>query len=378
MTAILTRAAFVVGAKDFASAVGWAAKRVPSRPAVPTLGGILLEVAQGALTVSGFDYDASASAHLPVEGASDGRVLVSGRLLAALVGTFPDRPIEAVAGDKLLTLTCGRAQVALPLMPVEDYPDLPHLPTAIGEVDGNVLARSVKLVGSSCDFNKEKGAEAFTGISLRFDTHVISVDATNRHRGGWEDIPWQISDYTAVGASALPLGSHLTDAVADLAGDDETVTIGLADGLLSLATASRSVVLRLLAVPFVQFRNRIPAPSPTPVAVDVAELKMAADRVRLGAVTAVPHAQLAFGPDELIVRGTTEDAVVAGGVPIEYEGQPVTHVISVRYLLGALAAVGTATARLSIDSGKPVIVFEAPGGTYRHFVILTNPKMVGA
>ena len=42
-------------------AVTWAARSLPVRSAVPVLGGLLLDVGEGRLRISGFDYEASAS-----------------------------------------------------------------------------------------------------------------------------------------------------------------------------------------------------------------------------------------------------------------------------------------------------------------------------
>ena len=46
---------FRVERDALADAVAWTAKSLPSRPSVPVLAGVLMRVAEGALTVSGFD-----------------------------------------------------------------------------------------------------------------------------------------------------------------------------------------------------------------------------------------------------------------------------------------------------------------------------------
>ena len=51
----------------FADAVAWTARSLPTRPTVPVLAGLLLEVREHVLTVSGFDYEVSARVALDVE-----------------------------------------------------------------------------------------------------------------------------------------------------------------------------------------------------------------------------------------------------------------------------------------------------------------------
>ena len=53
---------FRVARDDLADAVAWVAKSLPTRPPVPVLGGILLEVRGSTLTVAGFDYEVSTRA----------------------------------------------------------------------------------------------------------------------------------------------------------------------------------------------------------------------------------------------------------------------------------------------------------------------------
>ena len=68
--------------EDFADAVAWVARSLPSRPTIPVLAGLLLTGSDEGLTISGFDYEISAEVRVPAEIASPGSVLVSGRLLS--------------------------------------------------------------------------------------------------------------------------------------------------------------------------------------------------------------------------------------------------------------------------------------------------------
>ena len=75
---------FRVARDDLADAVAWVAKSLPTRPPVPVLGGILLEVQGSTLTVAGFDYEVSTRATLSVD----------------TLETFPDADDAADAPDR--------------------------------------------------------------------------------------------------------------------------------------------------------------------------------------------------------------------------------------------------------------------------------------
>ena len=50
--------------EDFADAVAWVARNLPTRPTVPVLAGVLLTGSDEGLTISGFDYEVSARSRL--------------------------------------------------------------------------------------------------------------------------------------------------------------------------------------------------------------------------------------------------------------------------------------------------------------------------
>ena len=75
--------------EDFAEAVAWVARNLPSRPPQPVLAGVLLTGTEDGLTISVFDYEVSAEVLVPAEIASPGSVLVSGRLLSDITRALP-------------------------------------------------------------------------------------------------------------------------------------------------------------------------------------------------------------------------------------------------------------------------------------------------
>jgi len=107
-----------------ADAVAWVARSLPSRPPVPVLGGVLLDAgadgAPDALTVSGFDYEVSATVGVPATIADGGRLLVPGRLLGVEPFSMPaERGLwrgrtKGAAGNRRLDSEgcCGRSSSA--------------------------------------------------------------------------------------------------------------------------------------------------------------------------------------------------------------------------------------------------------------------------
>ena len=102
-----------------AEAVAWTARSLPARPPVPVLAGLLVEASGDRLTLSSFDYEVSARTTIDATVEEAGTALVSGRLLAEITRSLPDRPVTlSTEGTKVL-LVCGSSRFSLPTLPVE-------------------------------------------------------------------------------------------------------------------------------------------------------------------------------------------------------------------------------------------------------------------
>ena len=69
---------------DFAEAVAWAARTLPSRPTDPVLAGVRITARTGVVTIAAFDGEVSGEVEISGDVASPGAVLVSGRLVSEI------------------------------------------------------------------------------------------------------------------------------------------------------------------------------------------------------------------------------------------------------------------------------------------------------
>jgi len=151
----LTDLKFRLVRDDFADAVAWVARNLPTRPTVPVLAGVLLTGSDDGLTVSGFDYEVSAEVRLAAEIASPGTALVSGRLLSDITKALPNKPVDVQVEGTRVSLACGSAKFSLPTMAVEDYPTLPTLPEETGALPSDVFAEAIGQVAEFSRFRRK-------------------------------------------------------------------------------------------------------------------------------------------------------------------------------------------------------------------------------
>ncbi|MCB0946108.1 MAG: DNA polymerase III subunit beta, partial [Mycobacterium sp.] len=177
--------------EDFAEAVAWVARSLPSRPTIPVLAGLLLTGSEDGLTISGFDYEISAEVQVPAEIASPGSVLVSGRLLSDITRSLPAKPVDVTVEGRRVSLTCGSARFSLPTLAVEDYPTLPTLPEETGVISADLFAEAIGQVAVAA--GKDDTLPMLTGIRVEISGDTVVLAATDRFRLAVRELTWSTS-----------------------------------------------------------------------------------------------------------------------------------------------------------------------------------------
>ena len=359
---------FRVARDDLADAVAWVAKSLPTRPPVPVLGGILLEVVGSTLTVSGFDYEVSTRAEVSVDSLSGldspdddpvtERVLVSGRLLAEITRALPAKPVDVAVDGARVSIVGGSARFTLPTMPVEDYPPLPELPESSGTVDAGAFAEAVAQTAIAA--GRDDTLPMLTGVRVEIEGDRLTLAATDRFRLAVRELSWK-PEQADVSLAVLVPARTLADAAKTLGGASE-VTVALGDGLLGLRAGSRRTTVRLLDVEFVKYRSLLPTSHTTTVDVPVAELGDSIKRVAL--VTDRGHhlrMQVTDGTLTLTAGGDDEGRAEES-LPVEADGAELLIAFNPGYLLDGLGVVHAPTVRLAFTTpSRPALMLPVPG-----------------
>lgn len=397
---------FRIDRDAFADAVAWAARGLPSRPAVPVLAGLVLEAAvaePGAgtpdvLTVSGFDYETSTRVGIPAEIAEPGRVLVLGRLLADISKSLPAHPLDISTDDHRLSLRCGPARFNLTLLPLEDYPEMPSPPAVSGSVSADAFATAVAQVAVAA--GKDDMLPVLTGVHLEVDGDRLRMLATDRYRLAVRDLAWSPVDAGMTGTALIP-ARVLADAARAMA-HGGTVAIclpgpgaaGSAAGSAGVASgggaaagsglvgllggtpeAPRTTTTRLLDGEYPKVMSLFPAESPISATLSTPGLLESARRVALVADRNAPI-RLSFGDGAVTLdAGTGEEATASEVLEATTEGDAIEVGFFPGYLLDGLAQLGAPVARFAFTHPAKAVVLTgvagdgSPDADYRYLVM---------
>ncbi len=345
-------------------AVAWAARSLPVRPSVPVLAGLLIETDDSGdgLVLSTFDYETSARASIPASVQDEGKALVSGRLLADICRSLPNKPVHMAIDGAKVVLTCGQAKFTLQTMPVDEYPTLPTMPESTGTVSSDLFAQAVAQAVTAAGLDDM--LPVLTGVRIEIVGSDISLLATDRFRLSLRELEWSPGS-TDAEANALVPARVLADTAKSLT-SGSTVTIALSgtgsgEGIIGfegeVAGGFRRTTTRLLDGEFPRVRTLFPAEHKTTARVERAALIEAVKRVSLVAErnTAV---QLMFDDNGLTLdAGHGDEAVATERIDAQVKGDPITTGFNPQFLLDGLTALEQPVVELAFTlPAKPAVI----------------------
>lgn len=341
---------------EFADAVVWAQRTVGDRATLPALSGIRLEVTTDRLVLASSNLEIDSVLSIPVQGERDGVALVPGKLLVDVVRSLPAAAVSAEVTGDVLSLTCGRAQFALRLMPVEDFPALkqPSSDATVAVCKAEEFARMVAQVARAA--SGDDARPVLTGVSLEATANSLTASATDSYRLAVCELPWDCGTEMSalVPRRALDQARH----AAELLGSE--VRMILEPGQATFAFSDRRLVTRLIEGAFPDVSQLIPNAWDRRLTVDRCELLEVVKRVAVvgEANTAITPVTLQLSADSVFVKaGTGEIGRGEETMSGTLEGDDLQISFNPRYLTDGLEVTGSERVVLEFrDELKPAVL----------------------
>ena len=318
----------------FLTAVKAAGAAIPARVPVPVLAGCMIAVSDGAVTVSGYNYETAAVALVDgATGTDGGAVLVHCKMLADMLTAAGKRATKRVTDAWPVTIVQDGANVrvdvngmsyTLAAMDAAEYPALPALESEESvTVDAAEFIR--RMDSAMVSASKDDTLPILTAIRMEFSAGNLDVLATDRYRLTLGTLPFA----TALGSAGSLEANFLLRAATwksfkrHLSPKGSPIEIRFyaattADHRVSLAFVQDGATLHTLGVDGDYPRIRSLFPDSTPITFEVSADALAA-AVASVAVTAERNTPVKLtynGLDSLRVQaGTGESATAEAFLP---------------------------------------------------------------
>ena len=343
-----------VNSQALADAVAWTTRVIDARPASPILAGVRLEAIDGTLQLSAFNYAISARHHIEAGVDEAGSVLVLGKLLADITKSLPAAKTYLSTDGSTMTITSGKSTFTMQLMPDAEYPDLPVIPSKLGQVNAQTFTQAVTQ--ASVAVSREENRPVLTGIRVQFQGDKVIMSSTDRFRLSRSSFTWT-PENPDTNATALVRGALLRDVARSL-DEHQNIVVDFDTenpSLLGFENAGRVSTSQLIDGEFPAVDRLYADEYPIHAVINKQDLISAIKRVSLVAERNAPI-RMAFTSQELtLTAGSVDEAQAKEILDIDMDGEDITVAFNPAYLIEGLSAISEPFVRMKMTTAvKPV------------------------
>lgn len=343
-----------INSAALADAVAWTTRVIDARPANPILAGVRLEAVDGTLQLSAFNYEISARHHIEAGVDEAGSVLVLGKLLADITKSLPAAKTYLATDGTTMTISSGKSNFTMQLMPETEYPDLPAVPAKLGQVDAPTFVQAVSQ--ASVAVSREENRPVLTGVRMQFQGDKVVMTSTDRFRLSRASFFWTPAE-PATDTTTLVRGSLLRNVARSL---DEHQNVVLdfdteAGSLLGFENAGRVSTSQVIDGEFPAVDRLFADEYPIQAVIAKADLIGAIKRVALVAERNAPIRMVFSGQELTLSAGAVDEAQAIETLDVDMDGEDITVAFNPSYLIEGLSAITEPYVRMKMTTAvKPV------------------------
>jgi DNA polymerase III subunit beta len=337
-----------------------------ARTTVQVLAGVLLRSEEGKLELSATDMEISLRTPLEAEVASEGAVVVPGKLLAELARLLPGEQvaIEHRQGEGVVEIVSGAAVYRIHTYNAEDFPRLPDpAGTTMVVIDAEVVLETAAKVSRAA--SRDESRPVLTGILVRFEGENLVMAATDSYRLAVKETsmsgPGPELD-AIVPARALLELSRVAQGASDL-------QLGLQENQVLFASDGILLTTRRIEGQFPNYHQLLPESFESEVTLPRDELLEIVRRVSVMAQRNAPL-RLRFAEGELTVSAQTQDIGEAHEtMPAAFSGDALDIGFNPEFLRDGIESVDGDELRLKLISPLRPAVLQGTGDDFSYLIM---------
>jgi DNA polymerase III subunit beta len=366
---------FTCSTKDIASAVGAASKVVNAHTTVPILSNVLLTASDAGIRIRATDLEITLEQGFPAEVGDAGSITVPAKLFSDYLANLPPGIMELSGTPARASVKFERSNYDFHALPPDEYPPLPSSQKGASfAIDAKHFREGVGAVVFAASSEEARGA-VLMGTLLEIAGDSLTMVATD----GYRLAKWQTT--LARGIENGPLkyivpSRALSEVARNLGSSDlvEIAALGPAGNQLSFATATTSIIARLVDGQYPNYGQVIPAQFDRSVTANTAALIGGLRRAALVAGDRANMVKLAVANQQLIITASSD---IAGNayeeLEVEQTGDDLTIAFNAKYLSEILGHVDSPQAVLEfLGPLSPAAIrpLEAGAGTTQLYVLM--------
>ena len=337
---------------------------VERRNTIPILANVLMEAAEGSLSLRATDLDIEISERLPASVAEPGATTVSAHLLHDILRKLPEGAEVSLTLDaeqERLAVAAGRSRFNLPVLPRSDFPVM-----ASSEYDCSYTAQAPVLrtlfEKSSFAVSTEETRYYLNGVYFHAAEEggetVLRAVATDGHRLARIDAPLPEGAATAPGV--IVPRKTVAELRRLLDGAEGEIAVSVSETKIRFAAQGLTLTSKVIDGAFPDYTRVIPTANDRRMEVEAKAFGRAVDRVATVSQERSRTVKMALEEDRLTLSVSAPDSGSAvEEIDVAYPDTPLEIGFNARYLSEIAEQIDRENAVfLFADPGAPTLVRE--------------------
>ncbi|MFF2092078.1 DNA polymerase III subunit beta [Paenibacillus sp. NPDC058174] len=362
-------------------AIQQVSKAASSRPTIPILGGIKIEVTHQGVTLTASDTDISIQSFIPVERDGvvnahvdkPGNVVLPAKFFVEIVKKLPSDNVEIEVGSHFQTsIRSGSTDIQMVGLDPEEFPILPSIEeNELFQMPGDLLKSMIRQTVLAASTNEQ--TPILTGVLWGLHEQQLKFVATDRHR---------LASRTAHAETAMDYRFHNV-VIAAKTLNELSKLIPEQNGLVDIVVADNQVLFkignvlfytRMLDGTYPDTSKIIPQQFKTELVLDTKKVTDAIDRAYLMSreekTNIVRLTTLEDGTIEISSSSTELGRVTEQLEPSQFTGDPLRIAFNSKYMLDVLKVIDSENISLGFNGAMSPIVIKPTDHAYNTYVIL--------
>lgn len=358
---------FSCGKDVFLEAVLTTSKAASPKSTIPALEGILMELENNSLTMTGYNLEIGIRTVIPVENGEDGSIVINAKTLSDFVRKMPSGSLEIVVeSNNSASIKNGRTKMSIMCMNAEEYPTVPQANIENGIVmQQKTLKSMITQTKYACAIVDTK--PVLTGCLFEIKDNVLSVVGMDGLRIAVRQEPLTFEDTKIiVPAKSLDELSRL------LSDSEDNITMSVERNQISFKFGKYTMISRIINGDFFDFHKHIKSDSTNSIEINCSQMIETLERGMLVISEKVKlPLRCEFSADTLRLSCVTALGSYEDQIAVKYSGEPFTIGLNTKFLLDAFKASECSDVRfvLTGKSIEPVLILPKEGNEFTFLIM---------
>lgn len=349
-------------------AVTATSKAASSKSTIPALEGLLLELENEKLIITGYNLEIGIRTEITVSDCENGSAVINASMLSNIIRKMPSGILNFnIDENSLAKISIGQTEMTVMCYRADEYPPVPQTNGENGLVLSQKVLKSM-IVQTKYACSTVDTKPALTGCLFEMDGDHLNVVATDGIRIALrcESIAFDNIKFIVPSKTLEELIHLLSDE------EDKNVSVCIDKNQISFEVGSYTMISRLINGDFLDYKKHMVIAGNVFAEINCREIIEVLERTMLlvNEKNKIP-VRCQFEGDKLQISCSSSLGKINDNINIKYNGDPVAIGFNAKFLLDAFKAADTDKVKilLGATSTHPVIITPMESSDFMFFLL---------